>query len=96
MVVALQTRARRTREQVRAFVDTSDALGTEARQREAAYAFVAETLAQFGYTRLAKTDKGLIVRYLCRITGRSHQRVTRLIPQYHRTGTGGARRGPTV
>ena len=49
-----------------------------AAEAEAGYAFVADTLRQFGYTHLGKADKGVIVRYLCRITGRSRQQVARL------------------
>jgi len=54
---------------------------------------VAETLRRFGYSRLGKTDKGLIVRYLIRVTGRSRQQVTRLIAQFRDTGTVRDRRG---
>jgi len=93
MIVTLQTRRLQTLEQVRAFLDGSEALEIEVHQREAAYAFVADTLAQFGYMRLGKADKGLIVRYLCRMTGRSRQQVTRLIAQYRATGTVRDRRG---
>lgn len=94
MIVTLQTRRLQTLEQVRAFLDGSEALDIAVHQREAAYAFVAETLAQFGYARLGKADKGLIVRYLCRMTGRSRQQVTRLIAQYRATATVRDRRGP--
>lgn len=93
MIVTLQTRRLQTLEQVRAFLDGSEALDIEVHQREAAYTFVAETLAQFGYMRLGKADKGLIVRYLCRMTGRSRQQVTRLIAQYRATGAVRDRRG---
>lgn len=94
MIVTLQTRRLQTLEQVRAFLDGSEALDIEVHQREAGYAFVAETLRQFGYTRLGKADKGLIIRYLCRITGRSRQQVTRLIAQFRATGEVRDRRGP--
>ena len=94
MIVTLQTRRLQTLEQVRAFLDGSEALDIEVHQREAGYAFVADTLRQFGYRHLGKADKGVIVRYLCRITGRSRQQVTRLIAQFRATGEVRDRRGP--
>ncbi len=93
MIVTLQTRRLQTLEQVRAFLDGSEALDIEVHQREAGYAFVADTLRHFGYTRLGRADKGLIIRYLCRITGRSRQQVTRLIGQFRSTGEVRDRRG---
>jgi len=94
MIVTLQTRRLETLEQVRAFLDGSEALDIEVHRREAGYAFVADTLRHFGYTRLGKADKGVIVRYLCRMTGRSRQQVTRLIAQFRATGEVRDRRGP--
>ena len=93
MIVTLQTRRLQTLEQVRAFLDGSEPLDIEVHQREAGYAFVADTLRGFGYTRLGRADKGLIIRYLCRITGRSRQQVTRLIAQFRATGEVRDRRG---
>jgi len=93
MIVTLQTQRIQTLEEVRAFIDGSEALDIEPHEREASYAFVADTLRQFGYKRLGKADKGLIVRYLCRITGRSRQQVTRLIAQFRATGAVRDRRG---
>ncbi|MEF8834490.1 MAG: hypothetical protein V5A42_06480 [Halofilum sp. (in: g-proteobacteria)] len=84
--MTLQTQRIQTLEQVRAFLEGSEALDIEPHEREASYAFVADTLRQFGYKHLGKADKGLIVRYLCCITGRSRQQVTRLIKQFRTTG----------
>lgn len=89
-----QTRRLQTLERIRAFLDGSEALDIEVHQRETGCAFVAETLRWFGYTRLGKSDNGLIMRYLCRITGRSRQHVTRLIAQFRATGEVRDRRVP--
>lgn len=43
--------------QGRAFLGGSEEVEIEIRQRAAAYAFVADPLRQFGYTRLGKADK---------------------------------------
>ena len=37
--------------------------------REGAYALVRRTLVQLGYHRLGKPDKGLVKRYLGKVTG---------------------------
>lgn len=47
--------------------------------RGEAYELIAETLRRLGYARLARPDKGLLVRYLIKVTGLSRQQVTRLI-----------------
>jgi transposase InsO family protein len=38
-------------------------------------------LCRFGYTRLARTDKALVLRYLERTSGYSRQQITRLVKQ---------------
>lgn len=94
MIVTLHTRRLQTLEQIRAFVEGSEGLDVTVHERQAAYTVVEETLRRFGYGRLGKADKGLVVRYLCKVTGRSRQQVTRLIGQYRATGAVRDRRGP--
>jgi hypothetical protein len=86
MIVTLQTQGLQTLEQVRAFLEGSQPLGFEVPNREATYEFIAQTLRRFGYTRLGKADKGLLRRYLCKVTGRSRAQITRLIAQFRKTG----------
>jgi len=93
MSVLLHTHRLQTLEQIRAFVEGSESLDIEVHDRQAAYDCVAQTLRRFGYTRLGKADKGLIVRYMIRVTGRSRQQITRLIAQFRSTGTVRDRRG---
>ena len=49
------------------------------------YGHIAAVLTRFGYKRLKKRDKGLILRYLERTTGYSRQQLTRIIKRW-RTG----------
>jgi hypothetical protein len=86
MIVTLQTQGLQTLEQVRAFLEGSQPLGFEVANREATYEFIAQALRRFGYTRLGKADKGLLRRYLCKVTGRSRAQITRLIAQFRKTG----------
>ena len=50
------------------------------------YQWVQKTLVQFRYGQLSKSDKGIVTRYLCRISGYSHPQIKRLIRQYIKTG----------
>jgi transposase InsO family protein len=86
MIVTLQTQGLQSLEQVRAFLEGSQRLGFEVPNREATYEFIAQTLRRFAYTRLGKADKGLLKRYLCKVTGRSRAQITRLIAQFRKTG----------
>jgi transposase InsO family protein len=73
-------------DQVQAFVEGTAEVEFSVPSRAERLACIAETLAQFAYWRLGRRDKGLLVRFLCRITGYSRQQLTRLIAQYLRTG----------
>ncbi|EQD66153.1 Integrase catalytic region, partial [mine drainage metagenome] len=55
--------------------------------KEERYPLVERTLTRFGYEKLARKEKGVILRYLERMTGLSRQQVTRLVHQFQETGT---------
>ena len=67
--MTLQTERVRTLEQVRAFVEDSEPVGLADAGREGVYALVRRTLVQLDYHRLSKPDKGLVRRYLRKVTG---------------------------
>jgi transposase len=69
-------------EQIRAFLEASDAVQFEAAQRSQLYAWVNGTLRQQGYERLARAGKGLVRKYVAKMTGLSRAQVTRLIGRY--------------
>jgi len=50
------------------------------------YDFVRKTLVKFSYMSLPKKDKGVVIRYLVKMTGYSRQQLTRLIGKYTKTG----------
>lgn len=93
MIVTLKTQGFRSLDAVRAFLDGSQPLDFQAPHREDAYDWIATELRRFRYHRLGKTDKGLIRRYLAKVTGLSRAQITRLIAQYRRTGRVRDRRG---
>lgn len=51
------------------------------------YGWVQRTLAQFHYRALAKQERGIVKKYIYKITGCSRAQLTRLIHQYQETGT---------
>ena len=91
--MTLQTQRVRTLEQVRSFVKDSEAVDFAEGDREGAYALVRRTLVQLGYQRLSKPGKGLVKRYLGKVTGCSRAQLTRPIRQHRETGRIEDRRG---
>ncbi len=50
------------------------------------YRFIQKTLVKFRYITLSKCDKGVVNRYMRKVTSYSRQQITRLIKQYKKTG----------
>ncbi len=46
---------------------------------EERYAFIARTVKRFGYGRLKRTDKAIVLRFLERVSGYSRQQIARLV-----------------
>jgi hypothetical protein len=63
-----------------------------AQRREEVYAWTEQTLVRHQYASLGKREKGLVRRYVSRMTGLSRAQVTRLIAFY--AGTGHVRAAP--
>ena len=80
-------------EEVRAFVEGSEAVDFAVSDREGTYRLIRRTLVQLEYPHLGKPDKGLVKRYLGKVTGLSRAQLTRLIAQHRATGRIEDRRG---
>lgn len=89
----LKTQGLQTLEQIRAFVAGTQPLGFDVPAREDRYDWIGAELRRFGYRRLGKADKGLIRRYLEKVSGLSRAQMSRLIRQFLDTGTLRDRRG---
>jgi len=50
------------------------------------YRWLQQELVRFDYLSLKKADKGIVIRYLLKVSGYSRQQLTRLIAQYRKTG----------
>jgi transposase InsO family protein len=54
--------------------------------KDACYRWIQGELVKFRYLRLSRQGKGVVIRYLMKISGYSRQQLTRLIAQYRKTG----------
>lgn len=59
---------------------------TVADNKDACYRWIQGELAKFSYMKLSKSDKGIVIQYLMKISGYSRQQITRLIKQYKMHG----------
>jgi hypothetical protein len=76
-----------TLDQVRDFLTgTAEVIFAPAADDAARYADIAQVLRRFGYARMKRCDKGLLLRYLRSVSGYSRQQLTRLVAQFIDTG----------
>jgi len=79
MVINMNYEQLHTLAQIRAFLDGTVAV-------EERYGFIARTMRRFGYARLKRAEKAVVLRFLERVSGYSRQQLTRLVK---RGGEGG-------
>jgi len=71
-------------EQIRAFLEASQEVGFLARDRAELYGWVERTLRHHDYGKLARSAKGLVRRYVAKMTGLSRAQTTRLMGAYQK------------
>lgn len=69
-------------EQIRAFLEASEEVGFKGGKREEVYGWVNQTLRQQRYEQLGRKSRGLVRRYVEKMTGLSRAQITRLITVY--------------
>jgi transposase InsO family protein len=88
MVIDMNDEQLHTLAELQAFLDgtvtVAFAVATEAR-----YAFIARIVRRFGYGRLKRTEKAVVLRFLERVSGYSRQQLSRLVKR-------GAERGQLI
>jgi transposase InsO family protein len=82
----MQNGERLSLEQIRTFLAASEEFRFEANNREEVYGWVTRTLVEQEYSRQKREAKGLIRRYVAKMTGLSRAQVTRLVGQYRKKG----------
>jgi hypothetical protein len=73
-------------EQIRAFLAGSEDVRFSGRNRADVYGWTERTLVRLEYASLKRDGKGLVRRYIARMTGLSRAQITRLIASYAKTG----------
>jgi hypothetical protein len=73
-------------EQIRGLLEASGEVQFQARDRRELYEWVNQTLRHQDYGRLKRDGKGLVRRYVAKMTGLSRAQVTRLIGCYQQGG----------
>jgi len=75
-----------TIEQVRQFLEGSEAIEFRGVTAKEKYRWIEEVLIRFRYHRLKRREKGVIRRYVGKVTGYSRSQASRLIREYQQTG----------
>ena len=78
MVIDMNDEQLHTVARLRAFLDGTVAVNFAVAAGDR-YDFVARTVQRFGYARLNRADKGVVLRFLARVSGYSRQQLTRLV-----------------
>jgi transposase InsO family protein len=78
MVIDMNDRQLHTLGQLQAFLDGTMAVDFAVAADER-YDFITRTLQRFGYRRLPRSAKGVVLRFLERVSGYSRQQLTRLV-----------------
>jgi transposase InsO family protein len=86
LIISMEESERLSLEQVRAFLEASGQMRFRAHNRRELYGWVDQTLRQQDYSRLPRASKGLVRRYVAKMTGLSRAQVTRLIGGYQQGG----------
>ena len=89
----MQNTDRLTLDQMREFVEGSQALGFSAPERPGVYGFIERVLRVQQYRRLSRGQKGIVRHFLVKMTGLSRAQMTRWVTRWMRTRT--VQRQPT-
>ena len=84
MIVRLEANEPLSLEQIQAFLKATDGVGFEGRSRKEIYEWVNQTLRWQRYQELKRHGRGLVRRYLEKVSGMSRAQITRLIRLYQR------------
>ena len=78
MVIDMNDEKLHTVAQLQAFLDGTIEVYFAVASAER-YGFIARTVRRFGYSRLKRSDKAIVLRFLERVSGYSRQQITRLV-----------------
>ena len=73
-------------DELKALLASSSVLTFKGNSREETYAWIERTLRSYNYRSRPRSEKGVLRRYMRKITGISNSQLTRLITQFSRSG----------
>ena len=73
-------------DKLKALLASSDVLTFKGSSQEEIYAWIERTLRSYHYRSRPRADKGVLRRYMLKMTGISPSQLTRLIAQFRRSG----------
>jgi hypothetical protein len=82
LTVSVQSKEGLSLDEIRAFLKGSGEINFEGENREEIYRWVNETLRHHRYEELGRTSRGVMRRYIEKMTGMSRAQTTRFITQY--------------
>jgi transposase InsO family protein len=82
LTISVQASERLSLEQIQAFLECSGEVGFKGQNREEVYGWVNQTLRQQRYEEMKRSGRGLVRRYVEKMTGLSRAQTTRLITMY--------------
>jgi len=82
LTISVQTSERLSLEQIKEFLKGSGEVGFRGENRDEIYAWVNETLRQQRYRELKRSQRGIVRRYVEKMTGLSRAQTTRLITMF--------------
>jgi hypothetical protein len=86
LIISMDDTEATSLEQIRAFLAGSENVRFSGRDRGEVYRWTERTLVRLEYATLKRDGKGLVRRYIARMTGLSRAQMTRLISGYAKTG----------
>ena len=92
MVTYMNDKKLQSLEDVRIFLAGTLDVEFSIQGKDARYDWIEQTLRRFRYRAWGRKDRGLVLRYLERVSGYSRLTVTRLVAQYVGQGQGQVRR----
>lgn len=72
--------------EIKELLKSTEAVEFKRKDKAEAYKWMQETLEKFRYLKLRKEEKGIIRKYIAKMTGYSRSQITRLITRYRSSG----------
>jgi hypothetical protein len=82
LIVGMRDTAELSLEQIRAFLDASEEVEFRGKRRQEVYDWMTRLMRRQEYRKQGKAVRGLLLRYMAKMTGRSRSQVTRLVGKY--------------